>query len=425
MFGTRAAGELSGRRRRSARALRITSRTAGRSPIKDRFAALNAGACGLVARPRRHRRGCSHNRRFVNGTGSGLWHYHAANRHSSRWRRALCMSLCPVCSGRSRVRRGLDFRFFSEDWRILLRCSGGNFNGRSRSNRSRLNRNRGRCSRRSDHRSRYDRSLNRLIGSSSHRRGMRSGMARCVRNRRLDRDYGLFRYTGLIFFRRRGHGRLHHDGYWRCNYNNRSRHCGRPCWSLRHHRTSRRTRGDSRRGRRRGDNLRCASRLRNNLARFRTAGRRRRYNCCRGRLNHCGWRRLRTRRCMTLPCLLLFFLFVGQNGLHHIAGLGNVREVDFRRDALRRARGRGPPMTARSAVQMHANLLRLVILQRTGVGLAVGQAQFRQYVKNLPALDFHLACEIVDTNLTHPPLFKLCYPKPLVAHSYLMALAAL
>jgi hypothetical protein len=58
------------------------------------------------------------------------------------------------------------------------------------------------------------------------------------------------------------------------------------------------------------------------------------------------------------------------------------------------------------------------------MGLARGQAKLRQYVKNLPTLDFHLAREIVDTNLTHPPLFKLCYPKPLVAHSYLMALAA-
>ena len=31
-----------------------------------------------------------------------------------------------------------------------------------------------------------------------------------------------------------------------------------------------------------------------------------------------------------------------------------------------------------------------------------------KYVKNLPALDFHLSREIVDTNLTHPPLFKIC-----------------
>jgi hypothetical protein len=59
------------------------------------------------------------------------------------------------------------------------------------------------------------------------------------------------------------------------------------------------------------------------------------------------------------------------------------------------------------------------------MGLAVGQAEFRQCVKNLPTLDFHLAREIVDTNLTHPPLFEICYPKPLVAHSYLLAMAAL
>jgi hypothetical protein len=72
---------------------------------------------------------------------------------------------------------------------------------------------------------------------------------------------------------------------------------------------------------------------------------------------------------------------------------------------------------------MRANLIGLILFQRAGVGLAASQAEFRQYVENLPALDFHLAREIVDTNLTHPPLFRLCYPKPLVAHSYLMAMA--
>jgi hypothetical protein len=54
---------------------------------------------------------------------------------------------------------------------------------------------------------------------------------------------------------------------------------------------------------------------------------------------------------------------------------------------------------------------------------AGAHAEFRQYIQNLPAFDFHLAREIVDPNLTHPPLFKLCFPKPLVAHSYLLALA--
>ena len=76
--------------------------------------------------------------------------------------------------------------------------------------------------------------------------------------------------------------------------------------------------------------------------------------------------------------------------------------------------------------KMRANLLRLVRFQRAGVGLAASHAEFRENVENRAALDFQLARQIVDTNLTHPPLFKTCAAKtPLVAHSYLMALAAL
>jgi hypothetical protein len=118
------------------------------------------------------------------------------------------------------------------------------------------------------------------------------------------------------------------------------------------------------------------------------------------------------------------FLLFGQNGLHHVAGLGDVRKINLGLNALRGTRRRaGVAGGARSAVKLGAHLLRLVVLNGTRVGFSFGQAKLRQYVKNLPALDFHLACEIVDSNLTHPPLFKMCYPKPLVAHSYLMALA--
>jgi hypothetical protein len=111
---------------------------------------------------------------------------------------------------------------------------------------------------------------------------------------------------------------------------------------------------------------------------------------------------------MSLACLLFLSLLVGQNCLHHIPRLGDVREVDFRRHALLGARACGTPVASRlgSAIEMNANLFRLVIFQRTGMGLAFSQAEFRQYVKNLSALDFHLAREIVDSNLTHPPLFK-------------------
>jgi hypothetical protein len=84
-------------------------------------------------------------------------------------------------------------------------------------------------------------------------------------------------------------------------------------------------------------------------------------------------------------------------------------EIDFGLEALRGTRRRGTGVPAGlGCTQLRANLVRLEILQRAGVGLAAGQAQFRQYVKNLPTLDFHLACEIVDSNLTHPPLFRMC-----------------
>jgi hypothetical protein len=130
---------------------------------------------------------------------------------------------------------------------------------------------------------------------------------------------------------------------------------------------------------------------------------------------------------MALPGFFFLFPLLGQNGLHDIAGLGDMREVDLGCNALRGARCRTAPLAGRTAsvLDMRADLVCLIVLQRTGVGLAGAQAELRQYVKNLTALDFHLAREIVDSNLTHPPLFKICYPKPLVAHSYLMALAAL
>ena len=80
---------------------------------------------------------------------------------------------------------------------------------------------------------------------------------------------------------------------------------------------------------------------------------------------------------------------------------------------------------SRSALKVSADLVGLMILYRAGVGLAFTQAEFSQHVKYLTALDFHLSCEIVNSNLAHPPLFRMCYPKPLVAHSYLMALAGL
>jgi hypothetical protein len=129
-----------------------------------------------------------------------------------------------------------------------------------------------------------------------------------------------------------------------------------------------------------------------------------------------------------VACLFFLFFLLGQNGLHHIAGLGDVREIDLRDDGLRAvASCRGTRMGRRLRFlrKMRTNLLRLVQFQRAGVRLDAIHAEFRENVDNRPRLNFQLARQIVDTNLTHPPLFKKFAAKPpLVAHSYLMALAA-
>jgi len=88
-----------------------------------------------------------------------------------------------------------------------------------------------------------------------------------------------------------------------------------------------------------------------------------------------------------------------------------MRQVDLGLNALGRARRARLPSRA-ALLELRANLVCLVLFNRTGVRLALAQAELSQYVKNLATLDFHLAREIVDPNLAHPPLFKICYPKP-------------
>ncbi len=63
-------------------------------------------------------------------------------------------------------------------------------------------------------------------------------------------------------------------------------------------------------------------------------------------------------------------------------------------------------------LKVRADLFGFVLLDRARVRLAFTQAKFREHVENLTTLDFHLAREIVNSNLTHPPLFRMCCPKP-------------
>jgi hypothetical protein len=79
--------------------------------------------------------------------------------------------------------------------------------------------------------------------------------------------------------------------------------------------------------------------------------------------------------------------------------------------------------------EMSTNFFRLVFLNGAGVGLLFRHTHFRQYIQNGFTLNFQLPGQIVDSNLTHPPLFSSTLPLSLhsnlrqsvfvtLAHSY-------
>ena len=96
--------------------------------------------------------------------------------------------------------------------------------------------------------------------------------------------------------------------------------------------------------------------------------------------------------------------------LKDVAGLGNVREIDLGFDLVvaagcaRGARaGRG---SFGARFKNGAHLLSLVVLERTGVRLLLGDTSFRKNVENRLAFNFQLPSQIVDSNLTHPPYYS-------------------
>ena len=91
-----------------------------------------------------------------------------------------------------------------------------------------------------------------------------------------------------------------------------------------------------------------------------------------------------------------------------------MREIDLGSDCGGAVPRDSAALSSRTrvALKVRANLFRLVRFQRTGMGLPRAHSELRQYVKNLSALDFQLARKIVDSNLTHPPLFKSCRQNP-------------
>jgi hypothetical protein len=103
----------------------------------------------------------------------------------------------------------------------------------------------------------------------------------------------------------------------------------------------------------------------------------------------------------------LFSLLPLQDRLQRIAGLGYLRQVKLRlRVRSRLIRGH----TAVAAVEVGADPLGLVLLDRTGVRLS-RYANRLERVEDRPALYFQFPRQIVDSNFAHPSLFS-CSLRP-------------
>ncbi len=179
-------------------------------------------------------------------------------------------------------------------------------------------------------------------GGSLDRNGRRCDRSR-RRGVRLDdgRSFGHLRLT--FAGRRRSrwrYWRLHHDGDWGWHDGNGRTCGGYSCGSLGNDWPDGRLARDGARSRwRRCDDGRRLPYRRHDLSWFRASGR-----GCRGRScdNGRGWFGRRRRRCNgrwprrgldpSSPGFVL--LFLGQDGFHHVAGLGDMRQIDLGRHPL-------------------------------------------------------------------------------------------
>jgi hypothetical protein len=100
-------------------------------------------------------------------------------------------------------------------------------------------------------------------------------------------------------------------------------------------------------------------------------------------------------------------LLFADDGFKSVAGLGNMREVYLGLDfiAVRTSRPGGPARTLcrTGCAEAGTHFIRFMVFERTGMALLLGDSDFRKHIENGLALDFQLSCQIVDSNLAHPP----------------------
>ena len=84
-----------------------------------------------------------------------------------------------------------------------------------------------------------------------------------------------------------------------------------------------------------------------------------------------------------------------------------MREVDLGLDFIGVGAGRpGRPaggLRCAAGAEAGTDFFRFMVFERTGMALLLGDSNFRKYIENRLTFDFQLPCQIVDSNLAHPP----------------------
>jgi hypothetical protein len=100
----------------------------------------------------------------------------------------------------------------------------------------------------------------------------------------------------------------------------------------------------------------------------------------------------------------LLGLLALEDGLHRVAGLGNIGEAESGPGLGDGPAGRG---RARAACKVGAHLLGFIFFDGAGVRLFLGDANRYQSIQNGFAFDFQFSCKIVDSNFAHLSLFSI------------------
>jgi hypothetical protein len=93
--------------------------------------------------------------------------------------------------------------------------------------------------------------------------------------------------------------------------------------------------------------------------------------------------------------------------IQNIAGLRDMREIDLGLDFIAIAASRAMWTIGAGRltglVKMSPHLIGFEILERTRMGLLLGDTHLGKHIENSFAFNFQLPGQIIDSNLAHPP----------------------